>query len=130
MPHDETPITSTSPGFPDISTQGVKGASVLALAVILLEIHLGRSIQSDLQEASHLIGVVIDLLITYQAEMSDDYRAAIAFCLFPHQSKNDFETGNFREEYFKSVMARLESCLQNTCDLPSKFWVDMSCDYE
>ena len=93
--------------------------SLLALGVLLLELHQDASIETttmeDLQTKS------LKLLMSCSDEMERTYYDVISFCLFlspaPPTSERTFEDARFRDHYYQQVIIPLEDILTENFEI-------------
>ncbi|KAK5454988.1 hypothetical protein LTS15_005708 [Exophiala xenobiotica] len=100
-----------------------------ALGVILLELFLNRSIETDdmASNANNLCYTAQDLLMKHSDDdnMSPDYFRAVHFCLAPRPSDNmsyRFEDEGFRELYYTEVIRSLEEDAKSKFELQESDW--------
>lgn len=101
---------------------------LFALGIILLELHLNRSIGQDIVGVPDVRVYTMDLLEScYQdLSMSNNYYDAVFFCLHPKPDPQtrriSFDEPGFRERYYEEVTGRLEAQLAREYDVGQSFW--------
>ena len=96
---------------------------LLALAVILLELYLNRSITADIADVGDIRGALIDLAYDcyHNLTMTENYYYAIVFCINPTPDPvsrmASFDEPGFREIYYEKVIFLLEEDLKDKYEM-------------
>ena len=99
--------------------------SLLALGVILLELHQDASIETNnTASAEDLQTKSLKVLMSCSDEMEKAYYDVISFCLFlspaPPTSERTFEDAKFRDHYYQQVIVPLEDILTENFEFSKK----------
>lgn len=111
-----------------------RNANLHALGVILLELHLNRSLDPDVQRrideggSADYRSVAIAVLEDYSTDMNMTpfYNRAICFCVAPRPSPENrtfnFEDQGFREIFYNEVITNLEENLRARFEVEKDFF--------
>ncbi|KAL9615843.1 MAG: hypothetical protein Q9160_009215 [Pyrenula sp. 1 TL-2023] len=109
-----------------------RNAHIHALGVVLMELYLNRSIETDVatRGGCDYRGVAQDLLEEHSDDfaMKPEFSCAIRFCLAPHPNPYtgsfSFQDAAFRDIFYTEVISRLEDNLTANFGISESFWLN------
>jgi hypothetical protein len=130
QPYISSDVWGTPQTLP-MTSQFHRNTSLLSLGIVLLELHLNRSVQSSNTDLAALKLQAMDLLQEHYDDysMSPCYYEAVRFCLFPKPDPSTrlikFSDQAFREIYYRNVILPLEEELHENFEIGQTFWDDL-----
>jgi hypothetical protein len=111
---------------PILPQGGHQNPCLLALGVILLELHMNHTIPTKDGGDARWRAMALLTEESLRKSMPDDYWQATSFCLYPQPDAISrefvFDDSRFRERYYEQVVMRLERHLDSTFEVPDDFW--------
>ena len=122
--HSEDPRAAV-PDEPTPRSNSHPVPSLLALGVILLELHQDASIETNVTASAEDLQIkAMKILMSCSDEIGKAYYDVISFCLFlspaPSTSERTFEDAKFREHYYQQVIVPLEDILTENFEFSKK----------